>query len=140
MIRANLALYRQAQEMFRGHLVGVYQWDEVVFPPRKAREKIPTAGLSKIERRRIQAERREGKFEEEICLQFGLWEITVTSPTDHPPLGCVQLTGAAEIKGPLDPATWAKIGETIKQKTEELRDVEGAETDCIIPGWGRGDS
>lgn len=121
MIRAQLALTRQAQDMFRAHLVGVIGWEEVAFSPRNKRQVVPMASLSRLERRRIREDRPEGKFEQEVCLRFGVWEIRIQSPTDHPPLGCVTLTGDTTIKGPLDPATWDKIGQHIKQKNEELK-------------------
>lgn len=124
MIRANLALTRQAQDMFRAHLVGVIGWDEVEFAPREKRIQPPTAGLSRQERRRLREDKPEGKFEQEVCLRFGVWEIRIESPADHPPLGCVTMTGDTTIKGPLDPSTWDEIGRHIKQKTEELKNGE----------------
>lgn len=127
MIRANLALFRQAQEMFRAHLVGVFSWEQVEFSPRTKRLVKPMADMSRRERRNARRDRPEGKYEQEVRLQFGIWEILIQSPADHPPLGNVVLTGAAEVSGPLDPATWDRIGQTIKQKTEELRDVEEIE-------------
>lgn len=123
---------RQAQDMFHAHLVGVFRWDDVEFAPRRERIKVPIAAMSRLERRQRRENKPEGKFEQEVCLRFGIWEITIQSPADHPPLGSVTLTGDTTIQGPLDPATWDAIGRHIKQKTEELRYVEGPE---IEPEW-----
>jgi hypothetical protein len=122
MIRPRLALTRQAQEMFRSHLVGIYQWDEVKFVPREKRDIPPMSSMTRQERAALRADRPEGKYLQEVSFEFGIWAIHIQSPAEHPPLGWVTLDGVDKVEGPLDPAIWDKIGLHIKQKSMELKD------------------
>jgi hypothetical protein len=125
MIRANLALTRQAQDFFRRHLVGIYRWDDVVFLP-KERNDLPEIIVTARGRRR-RTERAEGKFHAIVQMQFpgrdGIWQIRIEGPNEHPPLGWIELDGPDIIDGPLDSSTWDRIGEFIKKKHEELKYV-----------------
>lgn len=106
MIRPSRMLLRHAQEFFLTHMIGVYDWGEVqVDPP----DLCPPA-----ERR----ERGIGKYQEKERLTFGPWEILIYSSHERPPLGEISLRegnfGGVILSGPLDPATWAKIGQHIR--------------------------
>ena len=58
----------------------------------------------------------KGKWLEQERLEFGPWEILIYSAQEKGPLGEVTLRQNARelVSGPLDPATWAKIGEHIR--------------------------
>lgn len=122
MIRTQLALLRHAQDFFRSDLVGLYHWDkDVQIDPPEKRPEIPPA-LSRVDRRKAQEAREGGgRFLEKERLRFGPWEILLYSAQERGPLGEVTLrqTGGVEIMdlvtGPIDPATWAKIGEHIRK-------------------------
>lgn len=107
MIRSHRALLRQAQAFFLSDLVGVFEWGDVqvaapeLMPPAERRD----AGV--------------GKFREMERLVFGPWEILICSSHEKPPLGEVSLKEAEFsegwlIVGPLDPATWSRIGAHIR--------------------------
>jgi hypothetical protein len=107
-----------AQEFFRTDLVGIYSWDrDVRIDPPERRPSIPES-LNYRDRRTAMAEREgKGKWLEQERLRFGPWEILIYSAQEKGPLGEVTLrdTAARElVTGPLDPATWAKIGELIR--------------------------
>jgi hypothetical protein len=121
VIRPNAALTRQAQEMFRNHLVGCYGWEEVTFAPPEKNER-PQPFITPRGRRR-RAEPAEGKYRHLVCMEFGIWQIRIEGPEEHPPLGWIMMDGRGEIEGPLDPETWNKIGRHIKTKHEELKNV-----------------
>lgn len=126
MIRAHAALTRQAQEqLFKRHLLGIYRWDDVVFAPKEKNDKPEIVVTPRGRRRRT--ERAEGKFRAIVQMQFpgrdGIWLLDIESPNEHPPLGWIVLEGPDIIEGPLDSATWDRVGEFIKKKHEEFRDV-----------------
>lgn len=114
MIRSHRALLRQAQAFFLSDMVGVFDWGEVqvappeLMPPEQRRD----AGV--------------GKFREMERLSFGPWEILLCSSHEKPPLGEVSLreggfSAGPLIVGPLDPATWRRIGEYIRSVTSHQR-------------------
>lgn len=116
MIRTRAMLLRQVQEFFHGHLVGLYSFDKVKIAPPELREPISDMVAPK-DRRRMRAEREGlGKFKEQERLTFGLWEILIYSAAERPPVGELQLRmdGMELVKGALDPVTWQKIGERIR--------------------------
>lgn len=120
MIRALAALYRQTQQFFHDHLVGLYRWDDVEFA---AREKnvnpAPDTWPRNRRGQRIRPEPVEGKFAAVVRLQFGPWDMMVEGPSEHPPLGWVTLKGFETIEGPLDATTWAMMADHIKQNHME---------------------
>lgn len=119
MIRALAALTRQIQECFHAHLVGVVRWEEVQFGPRKRVEKTPPSDWKRNKRGGlIRPEFQDGKYHVALHLQFGVWDLEVEGPSEHPPLGWVRLTGHGTVEGPLDPATWKNIAEHIKKHME----------------------
>lgn len=121
MIRERAALTRQAQDFFHRHLVGLYSWDDVEFRPAEARAKIePTINKRG---RRIRPDGQQGKFHDLVEMEFGLWRLKIEGPEEHPPLGWLTLEAGDIVEGPLDPATWQKFAEHIKQKHEELKNV-----------------
>ncbi len=121
MIRTSMALLRHAQDFFRSDLVGIYTWDRDVRIDPPERRSVLAPNLPPAERRK-QMEAREGggKYVEQERLRFGPWEVLLYSAQERGPLGEVTLrqTGGVEIRdlvtGPLDPATWKKIGEFIR--------------------------
>lgn len=121
MIRANAALTRQAQEMFHRHLLGCFSWEDVMFAPAERTEKAHPVFNERGRKRR--GESPEGKYRQIIAMEFGIWQLRIEGPVEHPPLGWVMLDGRGEIEGPLDPAVWDKIGQHIKTKQEEFQNV-----------------
>ena len=117
MIRTSAMLLRIAQEFFRTDMVGLYGWDrDVRISAPELREPIPS-NIDRIERRRLMAAREGlGKYLEHERLAFGPWEILIYSAAERGPLGEVslRLDGAVEVTGPLDAATWRRIGERIR--------------------------
>jgi hypothetical protein len=117
MIRSQMVLLRIAEEFFRNHLVGLYAWDRVKISPPERRPPIPP-NIPFRERRNLMAEREgKGKWLEQERLAFGPWEILIYSAQEKGPLGEVTLRGNLGdmlVTGPLDPATWAKIGDYIR--------------------------
>jgi hypothetical protein len=114
MIRSHRALLRHGQEFFLRHMVGVYDWGDVLVD---APDLMPAA------------ERRDagvGKFRERERLVFGPWEILISSSHDKPPLGEVSLrqtewsTGVLVV-GPLDPETWSRIATHIRNASHSNR-------------------
>lgn len=121
MIRTQFALLRHAQDFFRSDMVGLYTWDrDVRIDPPELRP-VLAPNLPRVERRK-QMEAREGggKYLEKERLRVGPWEILLYSAQERGPLGEVTLrqAGGIEVRdlvtGPLDPATWKKIGEYIR--------------------------
>lgn len=118
MIRTQMALLRHAQDFFNSDLIGLYRWDQVRIAPPELRS-VLAPNLPPVERRK-QMEAREGggKYVEQERLRFGPWEILLYSAQERGPLGEVTLrdfdTSRELVTGPLDPATWKKIGEHIR--------------------------
>lgn len=131
MIRPHDALLRHAQDFFLRDMVGLYIWDQVLVAPPDRAEPIPT-NASRLERRKLMAEREgRGRYLEQVRLIFPLpqsaaiWEILIYSSMERPPIGEVTLRdyerGQSVVTGPLDPATWEKIGNWIKSDTSHQR-------------------
>lgn len=120
MIRTSAVLLRMAQEFFRTDLVGLYSWDRDVRIAAPERRPPILPDLPFRDRRAAMVEREgKGKWLEQERIKFGPWEILIYSATEKGPLGEVSLRdfeSARELlSGPLDPSTWAKIGEWIRQ-------------------------
>lgn len=103
------------------HLVGLYSWEEVEF---KAREKTqkPEATFNSRGRRR-RAERPEGKYLAKVEMEFGIWRLTVEGPGDDHPTGWLTLESGDVVEGPLDPSTWTRFADHIKQRIREIKNV-----------------
>lgn len=128
MIRSQDALLRHAQEFFLAHMVGIYHWDQVQVAAPDLAPTIPS-NASRIDRRRMMDERAgRGKYLEQARLIFPLpvgtadWEILIYSSLERPPLGEVMLRDSQRnqvlVDGPLDPTTWALIGNRIKEHVQ----------------------
>lgn len=119
MIRSDSALLRHIQDFFLSDLVGLYRWDRVLIAAPERREAIP-ANIGFRERRRKMEEREGlGRYLEQARVCFKPWELIVYSSMERPPLGEVVLRDLNDavplVSGPLDPATWGKIGEYLRQ-------------------------
>ena len=119
MIRSDSALLRHIQDFFLSDLVGLYRWDRVQIAAPERREAIPP-NIGFRERRKMMEQREGlGRYLEQARVRFDPWEILVYSSMERPPLGEVVLRvfhdGTPLITGPLDPATWNKIGEYLRQ-------------------------
>lgn len=121
MIRPIAALLRQAQDLFQMKLVGIYRWDDVKIAPKEKTEQPKPYRTSRGRIRRD--ERPEGRYHASVSIEFGLWGLVIEGPNEHPPLGWIKLDGPDIVEGPLDPATWTRIGDCIKQKHEEMKNV-----------------
>lgn len=124
MIHARTALFRQAQDFFHSHLVGLYRWDDVDHSRPQKVEKIPGKALE------------AGKTHDKIEMRFGPFSLTVSGPFEDPkyPCGLILVqTGAQSLEGPLDSATWDRAAGFIKEhNSEELE--HGFEAGS---NWGR---
>lgn len=124
MIRALSALTRQVQVLFQQHLVGIYSWEQIEFAPRETVRKPPPSEWPVNDRgRRRRPDMPEGKFEQQLRMKFGLWDLEVEGPIKHPPLGWIRLAGADNVEGPLDSETWKAVALKIKQYHEEVLNV-----------------
>lgn len=125
MIRHHDALLRHAQDFFLSDLVGLYTFDEVRIAAPELRETIPP-NIDYRKRRQLMEERQgKGKYLEQVRIKFGPWEIMVYSSVEKPPLGEVVLRDEDSrqeyVTGPLDPATWSKIGKFIRSETHQRK-------------------
>ncbi len=118
MIRSNAALLRHAREFFLSQLLGLYSWDKDVRLSEPELRPAIAPNLPVRERRQeLEARQGLGKYFEQERVRFGPWEILLYSSAERPPVGEVLLrddAGAQVVAGPLDPATWDKIGEHIR--------------------------
>jgi hypothetical protein len=106
MIRARLALLRQAQEYFHSLLLGIVDWDDVTVD-----KPIPVPAVN--------GNRDQGKVKDLVIAHFGVFRMEMTGPFENElwPLGRVEvIRGAKHICGPLDAMTWVRIAEFIKQQ------------------------
>lgn len=122
MIRSHDALLRHAQDFFLAELVGYYDFGDVgrvkIAPP-ELRPPIPPL-VDIRERRRMMAGREGlGRYLELARIAFAPWELLIYSAMEKPPLGLVILReldfGQEMVSGPLDAATWAKIGKCVRE-------------------------
>lgn len=118
MIRSHMALLRHAQDFFRSDLVGLYSWDAVKIGERELQEPLPPNLAYRDRKRAMEAREGRGKHKEQERLIFQPWEILMYSANERPPCGQVTLrefdTAATLVTGPLDAATWSKIGNWIR--------------------------
>lgn len=130
MISARNALFRQTQEFFHSHLLGIYRWDDVEHSRPQT-----------IDRPEGVKERREqswyrGKTHDKVEMRFGPFSLTVTGPFEDEkyPCGLISVqTGRLSLEGPLDSATWDRAASFIKEhRSEEVEHGIAARSD-----WGR---
>lgn len=123
MIRTRSPLYRQVQNFFHSHLLGIYRWDDVEHAPAQKVEKKPGTPWE------------GGKIHDKIEMRFGPFDLTVLGPFEDPahPCGRIEIqTGRDAIDGPLDPGTWDRVAGFIKDhKTEEDHGITAGSD------WGR---
>jgi hypothetical protein len=106
MTRARAALFRHLQIFFETHLRGIHRYDE--FAPYVAQDAEPEPGKRRWA---------HGKLKEIVEGRFGDYEILLASPLEVPPLGRVSLRavdGGFNISGPIDSATFDRMGEAIR--------------------------
>jgi len=67
----------------------------------------------------MEARAGSGKYYEQVRICFKPWELLIYSSNERPPLGEVSLrdfdNGVLLVSGPVDAATWNKIGERIRE-------------------------
>jgi hypothetical protein len=110
-INARRQLFRQLQQFFEQHLIGLWTISDVVFDPPELLAKEP--GRRQLHR-------------ESISGHFGAFTITLSSPEEKPPLGeivCQSLHGL-RIEGPLDARTWERIAAEIRPSATNGDDNE----------------
>jgi len=124
MISARHALLRQAQDYFHKLLVDVVPWDDV-----KVDKAIPIPA--------IRGKRDQGPVRDLVVARFKGFKMELASPFDDQkwPLGRVTVTrGPWSITGPMDAATWERVGDFIRDRIiegEQDGDTSGGEN------WGR---
>ncbi len=118
MIHPRMSLTRIAQEFFHTHMVGIFKWDQIEHAPP---DKITKNDIALAKANGL--DRPDGKFREMIRMQFGQYDLMIESANEHPPLGRILLTGRGRdpVEGPIDPTTWTKIANHIKQDMEPPR-------------------
>jgi hypothetical protein len=132
VIRSQDALLRHAQEFFLAHMVGLYHWDQVQVAAPERAQPIPSNIGGRERRKLMEAREGRGRFLEQARLVFPLpvpaaeWEILIYSSVERPPIGEVVLRdanrgGQVLVEGPLDPSTWTKIGNLIKERASHQR-------------------
>lgn len=118
MIRSDAALLRHAQDFFLSDLVGLYVWDRAIIAPPEKRPLIAPNVDRKTRRREMEDRAGGGKYLEQVRVCFKPWELLIYSAQEKPPLGEVMLrdfdSGWVLVEGPLDAATWKKIGTHIR--------------------------
>lgn len=120
MIRSDSALLRHAQDFFLSDLVGLYTWDMVKVAPPEARPGIPPNVDYRERRKQMESRVGMGRNLEQARIVFKPWELLIYSSNERPPLGEVSLreadniNGSVLVSGPIDAATWAKIGNWIR--------------------------
>lgn len=114
MKSARFGLSRHVQVFFETELCGLYRFDqiEIMMPEDAPRPE----GWSVLRRPPF------GRHREVITVRFGLYELSVLSPNEAPPLGEVvlELPGDEKVSGPLDEATWKRIGTTIRDRERDI--------------------
>lgn len=129
MSTARVALYRNAQEFFRSHLLDLYRWEAV----EHSRPQV-------VDRPEGINERRErgwyrGQVHDKIEMRFGPFELTVTGPFEdekHPRGLITARAGQDTCEGPIDPATWDRVAAFIRENQHEEAYGSAAGSD-----WGR---
>src|SRR3954469_14937016 len=120
MIRSDSALLRHAQDFFLSDLVGLYTWGDVKIAPPELRPSIPPNIEYKKRRQEMEARSGMGRYVEQARIVFKPWELLIYSSSERPPLGEVALrefdNGVSLVSGPIDAATWAKIGIVIRSR------------------------
>jgi hypothetical protein len=120
MIRSDSALLRHAQDFFLSDLVGLYTWGDVRIAPPEVRPGIPPNVDYRERRRQMESRVGMGRNVEQARIVFKPWELLIYSSNERPPLGEVSLreadniNGGVLVSGPIDAATWKKIGEWIR--------------------------
>ena len=130
MISERLALLRQAQAYFHQLLLGVVRWDDVIVD-----KAIPIPS--------VKGQRDQGKVKDLVIAQFNGFRMEMFGPfeSEQWPLGCVKVSrGAHSVHGPLDPGTWVRIADFIKQQKQQGVDDGAEDTAANAPArddWGR---
>lgn len=111
MKSARFGLSRHLQVFFETELCGLYRFDEIQILP--AEDAPRPEGWSVLRRAPF------GKYRELITIRFAMYELSVASPNENPPLGEITLIHPdGEERGPLDHATWKRIGAFIRERDE----------------------
>jgi len=127
MIRSDSALLRHAQDFFLSDLVGLYSWGDVQIAPPEVRPGIPPNVDYRERRRQMESRVGMGRNVEQARIVFKPWELLIYSSNERPPLGEVSLreadniNGGVLVSGPIDAATWKRIGEWIRANSHQRK-------------------
>ena len=125
MIRSDSALLRHAQDFFLFDLVGLYSWGDVKIAPPEPRPGIPPNVDYRERRKQMEARAGMGRNVEQARICFKPWELLIYSSNERPPLGEVALrdfdSGVSLVSGPIDAATWRKIGDWIRTNSHQRK-------------------
>ena len=127
MIRSDSALLRHAQDFFLSDLVGLYTWGDVRIAPPEVRPGIPPNVDYRERRRQMESRVGMGRNVEQARIVFKPWELLIYSSNERPPLGEVSLreadniNGGVLVSGPIDAATWKRIGEWIRANSHQRK-------------------
>lgn len=109
MRSARFGLSRHLQVFFETELCGLFRFDQVEFMQPEAAP-LPE-GWSKLRRPPF------GRNREKVEVRFGTYDLAILSPNEVPPLGEIVLTHAGGVeRGPLDEATWKRMGTIIRER------------------------
>lgn len=108
MIHARRALLAHVRAFVEQELCGIVRFDEL--------EHIAPMDAEAPPGRRTNP---YGRHCEVVEVRFGNYDLAVKSPSEAPPLGSVELRYLGGIEdGPLDPATWKRLGAFIRSRRE----------------------
>lgn len=111
MIHARAALIAHIRAFFETELCGLFRYDELEHFQPESIEKTPNYRPNRFE-----------QYKEIAEVRFGNYDLTVCSSAESPPLGKVRLQYlGGHIEGPLDSATWQRMGNIIRERAEPER-------------------
>ena len=102
---------RLMQGLFERHLRGLYEWGKVDIHIPEEVEKLPGQRRNAF-----------GKFKEVVSIRLGIFDLTLESPNEAPPLGRITLDGpeGSIVEQSLDEIALDRIGAAIKTQHERM--------------------
>ena len=106
MIHTNSRLFGLIRAFVEQEMRGLGTWNDVIALEGEL------ADREKHDRRN-----RYGHYKEIAAIRFRGYEITVKSPFEAPPLGLIECRCGDDVEsGPLDDATWKRLGKFIREQ------------------------
>lgn len=113
MKSARHGLSRHLLAFFETELCGLFRYQDAELMP--AEDAPLPAGWSPLRRPP------HGKYRELVAVRFGVYDLSVASPNECPPLGKITLAHpSGDEYGPLDDSTWKRIGAFIRNRERDF--------------------